>query len=255
VPDLDGGCDGAILTSRPGPVRCILRDLVVSVFELFFPPACARCGGGVGAGALCDPCRRALPRLPRTSIARPGSRLAALVAEVPYAGEIEHAIHRFKYPRPGLLGLDPAPEALLCALLLDAAARLDGPRPDLIVPVPQHPAGLRRRGFNPAALLARAVARARGLPLAPRALEKLRDTPSQTGLDRHARRRNVAHVFRTRPGLRLPPRVWLIDDVITTGATLEEAARAARRGGAREVSGLCVAHTPLVQAIGALPAG
>jgi ComF family protein len=221
-----------------------MRELLRGIVELLLPAACARCGGAVGSHALCPACAAALPRLPRGNLAPRRSRLATLIAEAPYEGEIERFVQRFKYPRPGLLGLDPAPEALLCALLGDAAARLEAGPPDLVVPVPQHPAGLRRRGFNPAALLARSLARARGLRFGPLALEKLRDTPSQTGLDRSARRRNVAHVFRARAGQRLPARIWLVDDVVTTGATLEEAARALRRGGAREVHALCVAHTP-----------
>ncbi len=237
-----------------------MRDLLLSVIELLFPPACARCAGAVAGGALCGPCARALPRLPRGDCPRcraaPASGggvciacvahrtpLAGLIAEAPYAGEIERFVQRFKYPRPGLLGLDPAPEALLTALLLDAAARIEGPAPDLVVPVPQHPAGLRRRGFNPAAVLARALARAKHARVSPRALVRLRDGPSQTGLDRRARRQNVAHAFRAR--IRVPPRVWLVDDVATTGATLEEAARVLRRAGAREVVALCVARTPL----------
>lgn len=167
------------------------------------------------------------------------------MAEVPYVGEIERFVQRFKYPSGGLAGLDPGPEAFLGWLLRQAADRLPGPRPGWVVPVPQHPAGLRRRGFNPAALLARPLARAHGLPFAPRALERLRDGPSQTGLDRRERRRNVAHAFRVRPGLRVPRRIWLVDDVSTTGATLEEAARALRRAGARHVVGVCVARTPL----------
>jgi len=238
-----------------------VRDLLLSVLEFLFPPACARCRGVVGDGALCDACARALPRLPHGScprcLAAPAaggggpcsacssrrSRLAGLVAEAPYEGEIERFVHRFKYPRAGLLGLDPAPEALLGSLLLDAAARIVGPAPDLIVPVPQHPAGLRRRGFNPAAVLAGALALAKQTRHSPRALLRLRDGPSQTGLDRRARRGNVAHVFRAR--LPMPARVWLVDDVVTTGATLEEAARMLRLAGAREVVAVCVARTLL----------
>jgi ComF family protein len=221
-----------------------VRELLDSVLELLLPPACARCGATVGAGVLCAACARALPRLPPGDLLKRRSRLVALVAESPYSGEIERFVHRFKYPRSGLLGLDPAPEALLSALLVDAAARLGARAPDLVVPVPQHPASLRRRGFNPAACLAHALCRARSLEFAPRALVKLRDTPSQTGLDRRARRANVANVFRARAGCRLPPRIWLVDDVVTTSATLEEAARALRRAGAREVSAVCVAQTP-----------
>ena len=237
-----------------------MRNLLGSVLELLFPPACARCGAGAGGDVLCAPCARALPQLARGSCPRcrvaaaaasgapctacgaRRSRLAALVAQAPYEGEIERFVQRFKYPRRGLAGLDPSPEALLTWLLLAAAARIGGPPPDLVVPVPQHPAGLRRRGFNPAAVLARALAREHAAAFAPRALERLRDGPSQTGLDRAARRRNVAHVFRARQ--RVSPRVWLVDDVTTTGATLDDAARALRLAGDREVVGVCAARTP-----------
>lgn len=224
------------------------------------PPACARCHGDVGPAAVCAPCAAALPRLPRGDCPRcraePGSarggpcsacagrrsRLDACVAESPYEGEIERFVQRFKYPRAGLLGLDPAPEALLVELLVAAATRLPGPAPAAVVPIPQHPRALRRRGFHPAALLARGLCRARALAFAPAALVRLRDDPSQTGLDRAARRRNVAGAFHA--PARVPARIWLVDDVVTTGATLEEAARALRRAGAREVTAVCVARTP-----------
>jgi ComF family protein len=139
------------------------------------------------------------------------------VAAVEFAGEVESWVHRFKYPAPGTA-------------------------PSWVIPVPLHPIPLRRRGFNPAALIAREVARARGLPLATRALARLRDTPSQTGLDRRQRERNLAGAFACR--LRVPQRVWLVDDVITTGSTLAAAARALRGAGAREITGLCIAWTP-----------
>jgi predicted amidophosphoribosyltransferase len=108
--------------------------------------------------------------------------------------------------------------------------------------VPQHPRRLRARGFSPAREVARVVARAAGARLSARALLRTRDTPSQTGLARAARERNVRGAFRARASV--PPRVWLVDDVVTTGSTLAEAARALRGAGAREVVGVCVAWTP-----------
>ncbi len=78
-----------------------------------------------------------------------------------------------------------------------------------------------------------------------RALRRLRDTPSQTGLDRRERRRNVAGAFRCRR--RVARVVWLVDDVVTTGATLSECARVLRRSGARRVVGLCAARTPFAR--------
>ena len=78
----------------------------------------------------------------------------------------------------------------------------------------------------------------------PSLLVRTRDTPTQTGLDRRARARNVAGAFRATTASSLPGRVWLVDDVVTTGATLFEAARALRRVGAGAVVGVCVARTP-----------
>lgn len=161
-----------------------------------------------------------------------------------FRGAAEVWIRRFKYPRRGLAGLDAAAGAVVRGWIREAARCAAGPAPDLVVPVPLHPQRLRARGFNPAALLARAAASELGVPWDARALERQRDTPSQTGLSRSARRRNVRGAFA--PRRPLPARVWLVDDVVTTGSTLAEAARAARAGGARELAALCAAWTPQV---------
>jgi ComF family protein len=166
------------------------------------------------------------------------------VAALAFEGEVEGWIHRFKYPRPGLAGLDPAAGAVVRAWIREAAGRAPGPAPDLLVPVPLHARRLRRRGFNPAGELARAVARGLRVRRDPLALRRVRDTPSQTGLDRPARRRNVRGAFAARARWTAPPTVWLVDDVVTTGATLREAARALRRAGARRVVAICAARTP-----------
>ena len=172
--------------------------------------------------------------------------LFACVASAAFAGAVEEWVHRFKYPPGGLRGLDPAPAAVLFALIRESGRRAPAPPPGLVVPVPLHPARLRARGFNPAARLARVLARELSVRFDPLALARVRDTPSQTGLDRRARARNVAGAFRARAGLAPPARVWLIDDVVTTGSTLASAARALRRAGAREVIGVCAARTPSV---------
>jgi predicted amidophosphoribosyltransferase len=111
-----------------------------------------------------------------------------------------------------------------------------------VVPVPQHPRRLRGRGFSPANELARDVARQVGAPLGATALLRLRDTRSQTGLGRSERARNVRGAFASREPA--PACVWLVDDVVTTGATLTEAARALRAAGAREIVGVCAARAP-----------
>jgi len=148
----------------------------------------------------------------------------------------------FKYPNTGIAGLEGASIAIVVWLALEAARRLPAPKPELVVPVPLHPRRLRARGFNPAALLARAIAREQGLRYAPQALERRRDTASQTRLSISARRRNVAGAFLARA--EQSRTIWLVDDVATTGATLAECARTLRRAGAKRVIGICAARTP-----------
>jgi ComF family protein len=196
------------------------------------------------SAALCAGCDARLTRLaPGAALARV-PHLTACWAAVAFEGEAETWIHRFKYPRPGWRGLDPAPLGVLRQLALEAARAAPGPRPACVVPVPLHPRRLRERGFNPAGLLARWIAREQRCRFEAGLLRRLRDTPSQTGLGRRARRANLRGAFAAAPGARAPRRVWLVDDVITTGSTLAEAARALRQAGSREVVAICVARTP-----------
>ncbi len=220
-------------------------DLLSGLQHLLYPPHCLLCSARLELSEtrapLCKDCNRALPRgesdlqLTRLSVCAPCL----------FVPPISDQIHRFKYPPSGLAGLDPAPRQLLSQLLIDAAGYVGTPPPGAIIPIPLHSKRLRQRGFNPAALLAGDLARRRNLPFLPCALERTRDTPSQTGLERAARRTNMkgAFVYRGKPPT--PRSAWLIDDVVTTGATLEAAARALRKAGVREILALCVARTPL----------
>jgi predicted amidophosphoribosyltransferase len=124
-----------------------------------------------------------------------------------------------------------------------AAWRARGGRGDLVVPVPPDPLRwtVRRRAPR---RLARAVARALGLPVAPRALRKCRPTPAQTAAAGAARRSALAGAFAARPALVGGRSVLLVDDVATTGATLREAARALVEAGAERVAGLVLARRP-----------
>lgn len=224
-----------------------LRALLAGACDLLWPPSCPGCGAwlppatardaeadplcGACLGPLSAPVRLALPDGP-----------SACFAAAEFRGAAESWIVRFKYPPAGVPGLDPGPGRAVAALVRRAARALPGPPPDRVVPVPLHPQRLRQRGFNPAAVLAVEVARARGGRLEPLGLVRTRDTPSQTGLDRRARRRNVTGAFAARS--RCEGRVCLVDDVVTTGATLAACCRALEAAGASEVVAVCAAWTP-----------
>jgi ComF family protein len=211
-----------------------------AAFELLLPPVCAGCGRTARELPLCAGCR-----LPRADVLGPAPPpLTAWCAATLHEGAGADWVRRFKYPARGIAGLDGAAEAVALTLVRELVARVPGGAPDLVVPVPLHPRRLRQRGFSPAALLARTLAREARVPFAPTLLERVRDTRSQTDLSRTARRRNVAGAFAQCEAA--PARLWLVDDVATTGSTLAEAARALERAGAREIVGVCLAWRPLL---------
>jgi ComF family protein len=114
---------------------------------------------------------------------------------------------------------------------------------DVVVPVPLHRSRLRERGYNQAALLARALARAARLPVLSTGLVRRRPTPSQADLDASARRANVRAAFVASARV-AGAAVVLVDDVLTTGATADACARALRDAGSRRVTVVTVGRTP-----------
>lgn len=154
-----------------------------------------------------------------------------------YAEPLDRLLPRFKFHH------DLAAGALLSALMVQALRR-DPPAdwPDALVPVPLHRARLRQRGYDQALELARPLARSCGLPLRADLLQRVHATRAQSELDAAARRRNLRRVFEVRGGV--PAHVVLVDDVMTTGATLEAAARALRRAGVARVDAWVCARVP-----------
>jgi ComF family protein len=154
---------------------------------------------------------------------------------VAYEGPIEVAIQRFKYH-----GWRRLAEPL--ALLLAERLVVEGLSATLAVEVPLHSSRLRERGFNQSELLARELRKRLSLEVAPGELVRTRPTPPQVGHDRRWRLENVRDAFEWQ-GFGLEARsILLIDDVCTTGATLEACATALRAGGSGPVIGVSVAR-------------
>lgn len=197
--------------------------------ELVAPTRCAACEQGVDATALfCVACA--------ATVERSASSSRRWRAAFEYGGAITTAITRLKYE--GRADLGPR----LGRAMAVRAAALHG-RVDVVVPVPLHPRRLAVRGYNQAALLAAPVARSLGATFAPRALERTRDTPRQALLARAARLENLDHAFAVAaPDLLANARVLLVDDVRTTGATLDACATALERSGAARVEALVLAR-------------
>jgi len=151
---------------------------------------------------------------------------------------MREALHAFKFRGRRALA------APLGELMVEATeGALPVGVPTLLVPVPLHPRRQRERGFNQASLLARRVGRAWRVPVRDDALVRAVATPSQTELDAPARRANVRGAFRLRrPAAVAGHHVLLVDDILTTGATLSECARCLREGGAATVGALTAAR-------------
>jgi ComF family protein len=120
---------------------------------------------------------------------------------------------------------------------------------DVVVPVPLHRQRERERGYNQAALIAKPLAKFLGLPYKSVLLTRVRPRPDKYLLNYEERREAVRGAFATRPGSRVDNlRVLLVDDVMTSGATLDSCAKALREAGARSVIGLTVARAVLKNA-------
>jgi ComF family protein len=163
-----------------------------------------------------------------------------VIASVPYEPPVRDLLVRAKYAG------DPHPLTALAALFGELLA-VEKFVADVVVPVPLSRSRLRRRGYDQVVPLARAAATRMACPLDEEALRRCRGGDAQVGLTRVARRRNLVGRFKCTRELR-DRRVLLVDDVVTTGATLEAAAKALRGAGAASVAGACLFRTRAVRA-------
>lgn len=206
------------------------------LLDLLFPPKCPFCGRILDRPEVCPACLADLPRNKDAAVLRPlpGDLLCA--APLRYEGMARAGLLRFKFQ--GASGYAGALGALLADCLL---TQFSGTF-DTVTWVPVSRKRLRKRGYDQAELLARAVCRRWGTrPM--RLLWKTADNPAQSGLPGDKRRENVRNVYRAaKPSKIREKRILLIDDICTTGSTLSECARVLLEAGAETVACGALAH-------------
>jgi len=220
--------NGLLTRDSRSPFFC--RECMAD-FHAIASPICPVCGRPFSSEAaedhVCEDCLRKRPFY------------YAARAPYHYKGAILKAVHRLKYGSKGLVakGLGPL-------LARFAALQMQAVEGVVVMPVPLHPRRLRERGFNQSLLLARYVSRALSADMDFLSLRRVRYTRPQTKLAKVERRQNVRGAFQLNDNATIRGRpILLVDDVVTTGNTLNECARILRKGGAQKIYGLSLART------------
>jgi ComF family protein len=257
---MQAGGDPRSAVMRPGEIVTDLgASLLTPVLNALLPPRCLRCGGGVDRpGALCAACWEQVDFIGPPMCSCCGFPFELAPAEGTRCGACERRAPAYDHAR-AVMAYDAGSRDLIlgfkhadrtegapayAAWMARAAADLLD-TVDLIAPVPLHRWRLLRRRYNQAALLANGLAARTGLPSVPDLLIRKRNNPSQGHLSPEGRWRNVRGVFAPHPGrtARLAgKRVLLVDDVLTSGATVEACAKVLRRGGATGVDVVTLAR-------------
>lgn len=240
--------------------KSLVMPHLKSLLEALLPACCLFCGQASPQRLLCPGCERDLPRIEDCcrQCALPGTwgaaRLCAeclrhqpawdqAIAALVYEYPVDHLVRHFKFHKDMSCGQLLADE-LARAVLLNFGQPEFTPeqKPDWLIPVPLHFLRRCRRGFNQAELLAKELQRICGIPVQRKLLRRIAHTPAQSGLDRKARQKNLRDAFHC--SSMQGAHVALVDDVLTTGATLQECASVLKRAGASRVSVWVAARVP-----------
>ena len=235
------------ITDRLSNWPSVFLNRCANLVQRVLPQQCLLCAAATSSSALCAACHAQLPwlpasRCPQCALPTNNGRLCGtclshpprfdhVTAAFAYQWPLAALIHHYKYG--GNLALARLFASALAAQIHDAA--------DLIIPMPLAPRRLRERGFNQALEIARIVSRLTGIAIAAGACRRVRDSAPQAALPWVERRSNIRGAFVCDADLS-GLRVAVVDDVLTTGATLNELARNLRRAGAADIRGCMVAR-------------
>ena len=241
-------------SSRKDDSLSIIRKYFLNIGAKIkhFAPAqpCVLCGSMSHEGLWCGACDTALPYLdaphcPVCALPAPTGEVCGHCLKEPPLFTRTTAVFSYSFPLDKLVQAMKYGEqlALAYAFAEKLALRIDKSNlPDCIIPMPLHPAKLRERGFNQSLLLAATAARKLDIELLANICQRVRDTPPQSALPWKERKKNVRNAFRCDRDMD-GKRVALVDDVMTTGASLNALAEAVQKRGAAEISAWVVART------------
>lgn len=230
----------------------MLSNFASALLNNLAPPAsCLLCGADSAHQALCDGCTTTLPWLPTLhcpicALPTQDGGLCGSCLKTPPAFDCTHA--SFLYTA-ALTQMIPAAKFGTRWSLLPVLAKLMLPklanrsRPELMIPLPLHPGRLRERGFNQALEIAQPLSVALNIPLGNTQLQRIKDTEHQARLTEKARHSNMRRAFVALEDLE-GRHIAVVDDVMTTGASLDAAARALKDAGASKVEAWVLARTP-----------
>ena len=225
-------------------------SILAAAADALLPQDCLLCGAQDAAGLLCESCAAELPWLPRLPAAlcpvcaetAPGGAICGQCIRSPPHFDATFAAFRYAFPIDKLVhALKYGHRLAIAGFFAQALRNVPAPVADLIVPLPLSAQRLAERGFNQSIEIARPVARTLGLPLLLDGCTRPIDTTPQAMLPWKARRDNVRHAFECAVDL-TGKSVIVVDDVMTTGSTLDEFARTLKAHGAAQITNLVAAR-------------
>lgn len=221
-----------------------LREIWKIFLDILFPPICLSCRKFLSEkekdeiALICNPCLESIPI--NKIVFRTGRQYLLFAASSYENAVLRNLIHEFKYRN--LMTLQKPLGKIIIRYLKGVALPIQD---TTIVPIPLHPSRLRSRGFNQAEILARIVGISLDLPIETETLKRIKNTKSQIDLKSHdERRENIKNCFEILAQSKEKVKnknVLLVDDVYTSGATIDEAAKVLRRAGVKDIKALVLA--------------